>query len=788
MSEPPLPPPLPPIPVSPLVRDALPANLVRNRIEILQTAEAVFRKYGHLVPDLHKYLKEILFLGRNINRFVMDLELPEQAIWFSKHKNMFDPVFPGIERYEAFLPILIKIMVLDQTTLYTHDLLMHLMVLLIGEELTHRGEYSERAVEQIGQKFMYLLDIIREFFRRRNICLDVLSSSLTLDPRMLESATYRGSITFLIQFVAVDEMNVENTWRALYILARQEHHIANLLKASAEHQVEKGETDEIRTQAKKDAARYFEVATRLEDFLKTLADEIAENSEIKRLEAEKGAANTKAKKNAANAAKAEAERMEAERLLAATAAAEQARKALLNEEEAAKAVAAGKAEKEKRKREEKAARKAAEKAEADRIAAAEAAEKAAAAAAAKAEADRIAAEKKVAKNSVKKSSNLLAASMKKRAPELMTPVRTPLILKKPSASPPAPSPASLPPSVSPTNSISPPLPPAPAPSVVALPPSVSPPNLSNAPRIPTPSLAKTGFTPYSRPPPVVRFWEMLDHRYIYQILNDIFIGTQNPNTRFYLKGSAAIHLYKRAHRIALMNHTSDYDATLLLNPGLAKKPFYELRSYMLNSIIQRLTAGMNDPRFNAEVITKLHAADIPFASSYWDVGMGKTVYNIKDTIPQEYVGVPDKSGPRFYTDTMNQYPYASHAAKPSTNILNMRIIRTLVKPKNVTVLQLYTKTSPEIKLIEVTVPFYEYDENETQISLAAQWAAAAQVNVIDGVPVLSLPALKAEQQKLRTLKEAAEIDRRIADINTLMQPAGGAGSGSSVRRRTRKLR
>ena len=117
-------------------------------------------------------------------------------------------------------------------------------------------------------------------------------------------------------------------------------------------------------------------------------------------------------------------------------------------------------------------------------------------------------------------------------------------------------------------------------------------------------------------------------------------------------------------------------------------------------------------------------------------------------------------------------------------MLHLRILRALERPKNVTVLQLYTKTSPEIKLVEVTVPFYEYDETETQISLADQWKAADRINILDGVPVLSLPALKAEQQKLRTLKEAAEIDRRISDINALMKPAEGAGSA----RHTRRLR
>ena len=208
---------------------------------------------------------------------------------------------------------------------------------------------------------------------------------------------------------------------------------------------------------------------------------------------------------------------------------------------------------------------------------------------------------------------------------------------------------------------------------------------------------------------------------------------------------------------------------------------------MLNIIVNRLADAIDDPRFNAEVITKLHGAGIPFASfAYFNVTKREPVYAIQDKIPQEYISVPDKSAPKFYSDEMNNFPYASFAAKRSTNVLNLRILRALEKPKNVTVLQLYTKTSPEIKLIEVTVPFYEYNENETQIGLSDQWKAADSINIIQGVPVLSLPALKAEQQKLRTLKDAAEIDRRIADIDTLMR-ASDSGS-ASARRRTRKLR
>jgi hypothetical protein len=205
---------------------------------------------------------------------------------------------------------------------------------------------------------------------------------------------------------------------------------------------------------------------------------------------------------------------------------------------------------------------------------------------------------------------------------------------------------------------------------------------------------------------------------------------------------------------------------------------------MLNIIVNRLADAIDDPRFNAEIITKLHGAGIPFASfAYFNVTKREPVYAIQDKIPQEHVSVPDKSAPKFYSDSENHFPYASFAAKPSTNVLNLRILRALEKPKNITVLQLYTKTSPEIKLVEVTVPFYEYDETETQISLAEQWKAADRINILDGIPVLSLPALKAEQQKLRTLKDAAEIDRRIADIDALMPSASG-----SARRRTRRLR
>jgi len=279
---------------------------------------------------------------------------------------------------------------------------------------------------------------------------------------------------------------------------------------------------------------------------------------------------------------------------------------------------------------------------------------------------------------------------------------------------------------------------------------------------------------------------MLDHRYIYQLLYDLFIRTDNPNARFYLKGSAAIHMYKKMAHLSVSNHTSDYDTTLLINPGLPKPRFYNGRSYMLNIIINRLADALDDPRFNAEVITKLHSAGIPFASfAYFNATKREPVYAIQDKIPQEHIAVPDKSAPKFYSDGENHFPYASFAAKPSKNVLNLRILRTLEKPKNVTVLQLYTKTSPEIKLVEVTVPFYEYDETETQISLAEQWKAADRINILDGVPVLSLPALKAEQQKLRTLKDSAEIDHRIEDIDMLMRPAGSAGS---ARTRTRKLR
>jgi hypothetical protein len=115
--------------------------------------------------------------------------------------------------------------------------------------------------------------------------------------------------------------------------------VANLLKASAEHQFENGETAEIKEQAKKDAIKYFEIAKRLGDFLKTLTEEITENAKVRQLEAERVASSTKAKKNAENAAKAEANRV-----------AREAEAELLREEEEAKTAATGKARQQRKRK------------------------------------------------------------------------------------------------------------------------------------------------------------------------------------------------------------------------------------------------------------------------------------------------------------------------------------------------------------------------------------------------------------------------------------------------------
>ena len=714
-------------------------ELIKNRIELLRVADEVFRKHLRMMPTIDQYLNDILNLGKNIDLYVSVIEPPEQILWKSKYSNLFSLIFPAINKYTDYLGIMLRILVLDQTDIYTPELITHLIILMIGDELMEKGVFTHEKAKQIASVFLNLLNIMREFFRRHNLCLRALSGSIEgLSIDELIASENRGAPTFLIQWLAADLIERDDDMRGIYILASQERHVAAILHKTA-------------------------TVAKLDRILETVETQMALNASRKK-EEKAGAIVAAAAAEAAAAA--------------AVAAAEKAAAELLNENLKEKTATATKAAKEKQQREAKKARREAE---------AEAAE-AAVVAAEKAEADRIAAEKKAAKNAIKKSTNLLAASMKQRAPELMTPVRAPLTLKKPAASPPAPSPASLPSSVSPASST--PtllLPPAPPPSVLPLPPTESPPNLSNLPGAITPSLAKTGFTPYTRPPPVTRFWEILDHRHIYRILHDIFINTQNIDTRFYLKGSAAIHLYKRAYHISITNHTSDYDTTLLVNPRLSKREFYDLRLTMLARIMHRLIWSIDDQQFNAEVITKLGAAGIPYASFvYYDATKREPVYAIQDKIPQDHVTVPDKSAPKFYSDRENHFPYASYAAKPSTSVLNLRILRALEKPKNVTVIQLYTKTSPEIKLIEVTVPFYEYNENETQISLGAQWVASNGIPVIDGVPVLSLPALKAEQQKLRTLKDAAEIDRRIADIDLLMRPAGGAGG--SARRRTRKLR
>jgi len=696
-----------------------------------------------VLPFVKTIIENFIVLAKDEDKYLFQLDPRELKIWETNYPDKLAETASGIAMIEdgiASKNQFIKLITIGQHNFKDTDIL-RLIDMWMKPDYDKNTTSGKPTWDNVKDSIMRLYKTMNEFMLKQKQMVTLFLKETGLPFELLRAEIYIPQVAMLHSFIAFHFYYIIGQKEiALFIMTRMEYHISIL-------RLQKGDI----------AVR--PVARRLNDYLKVIGARMEQNVENRKTnEGAKSAsvnANAEARAAEANAAKARGNALVAE------------------EEEARKAQEL--AEQKKRdEREEKAKRKAA-KAEADRIAAARTA-------AEKAEANRLTTEERHA-------TTLKAMKTKKSAAVEVAKMSAALNALTPRLSPSVPSPASLPPSTSPTNSISPPLPPAPAPSVLPLPPSASPPNFSNAPRVPTPSFAKTGFTPYSRSPPVTRFWEMLDHRYIYQILNDLFRETQNPNVRFYVKGSAAIHIYKRFYQRIVINHSSDYDTTLLVNPALSKKDFYELRSAMIDRIIRRLIWSLDDVHFNAEIITKLRAAGIPFASSYRNMSTGESVYVTQETIPEVDILVPPKSGPWFYKDSINQYPYASHAAKKSTNILNLRILRSLSMPKNVTVIQLYTKTNPEIKLIEVAIPFYEYNENETQISLPAQWASAIILPVIEGIPILALSALKAEQQKMRTVKDTADIDRRIADIDMLMGTAIGAGSGSSARRRrTRKLR
>jgi len=718
-----------------------------------------------VLPFVKTLIGNFIELAKDEDKYLFQLDPREVKIWETYYPDKLAETASGIAMIEdgiASKNQFIKLITIGQHGFKDSDIL-RLIDIWMKPEYDKNTIADKPTWDNVKESIMKLYKTMNEFMLKQKHMVTLFLKETGLSFELLRAEVFIPQVAMLHSFIAYHFYYIIGQKEiALFIMTRMEYHISII-------QYQKGDI----------ALR--PVVLRLNDYLKVIGARM--EKDVENREANEGAkpapVNTNAEARAA--AKARGNALVAE------------------EEETRRAQELA----EQKKREEKAARKAA-KAEANRIAAAEKAEANRIAAAEKAEANRIAAAEKAEANRIaaaeiaeaaeraKKERNAatLKAMQTKKSAAVEVAKMTALLKTlppRPSPSPPRPeslpsrpepSPASLPSSISrPTSA---------TPTVLR----ASPPTFSNVPRAQTPSLAKTGFTPYSRPSPIIRFWESLDHTYIYQILRDLFAGAQDPNVRFYLKGSAAIHMYKRAHRLSIINHTSDYDTTLLVNPGLPKKNFYDLRSSMLERIMHRLMWAVDDTRFNAEVITKLSTAGIPFASFiYYDASKREPVYAIQDKIPQEHITVPDKSGPRFYSDRENHFPYASYAAKASTGVLNLRILRALETPKNITVIQLYTKTSPEIKLIEVTVPFYEYEETGTQISLADQWASATGIPVIDGVPILSLPALRAEQQKLRTLKDAMNIDQRITDINTLMRAAAGSGSGASARRRrTLKLR
>jgi hypothetical protein len=321
--------------------------------------------------------------------------------------------------------------------------------------------------------------------------------------------------------------------------------------------------------------------------------------------------------------------------------------------------------------------------------------------------------------------------------------------------------------------------PAPSPSPVSLV-AVSSPAPSPPPIIPAPQTVV-----YDIPPPpsvpesalVERFWRTVNHNFIFNLLQKIS-GEASPNTRFYVKGSAALSMYYGMFRgAAATPHTSDYDCTLLVNPSLSKEEFYSVRSHALDGIVAqclRLVNGTNINPYLTEVVRKL---GLPFATSTFNPHLGVPNYTEYPEIPTTVIDIDEKRMPLFYTDPANNYAYGKLKDTVTPMLLNMRILRTLKEPKNVTLISLYLKTNPEIKLVDIAVPFYVYPgppvyKANAQMSLEDQWANSRNNPKIQGIYVLSLESLYKEQQRLLNLpmKNRSLVESRLAYIKDVLVP------------------
>ena len=327
--------------------------------------------------------------------------------------------------------------------------------------------------------------------------------------------------------------------------------------------------------------------------------------------------------------------------------------------------------------------------------------------------------------------------------------------------------------------------PAPSPPPIPSPPVPSPPVPS--PPVPSPPLVLPApqTVVYDIPPPpsvpesalVERFWLSVNHNFIFNVLQKIS-GEKRPNTRFYVKGSAALSMYYGMFRGATAKpHMSDYDCTLLVNPSLPKEEFYSVRSRALDSIVSQCLHLVNGPNINPYLTSVVRKLGIPFATSKFNPRLGVPDYTEYPEPPTTFIDIDEKRMPTFFMNYANTYDYGRYKETPSPMLLNMRILRTMKEPKNVTLVSLYLKTNPEIKLIDIAVPFYVYPGPpvymaDAQMSLDDQWANSGNNPQIQGISVLSLESLYKEQQRLLNLpmKNRTLVESRLAYIKDVLVP------------------
>jgi len=245
-------------------------------------------------------------------------------------------------------------------------------------------------------------------------------------------------------------------------------------------------------------------------------------------------------------------------------------------------------------------------------------------------------------------------------------------------------------------------------------------------------------------------------------------------------------------------HTSDYDCTLLIDPSLKKEEFYRVRTQALEIMVAQLVKFVNGTGINDYLIKYIRSLGIPFATSVYNPVTQMREYTEVHEPPVSPINIDEKMiptylpagiGPReglpsqsfalrgYFRDSENTYKYGELKETTSPMLLNLRILRTLKEPANITILSLYLKTNPEIHLVDISVPFHNYPgpptyKADAQMSLPDQWANSTNNSLIHGISVLSLESLYKEQKLLlkRPIKNEGLIEERLAYIQNILVP------------------